>query len=175
MQLPPQIVWSMAAVTTVAAATDFRSRIIPNWLVLAGIVLGFGLNTYFYGTVGLKTAALGFGLALLIYVPLFILRAMGGGDVKLMAAVGSLAGPRDWMAIFIFASILGALFALGLLLARRSLGPAFSNVGHIVTNLLRGRAPYEARPELDISNPKALTMPHGIAIAAGTIFFLVLQ
>ena len=41
---------------------------------------------------------MGAGLALLIYVPLFALRAMGGGDVKLMAAVGAIVG--SWPASF---------------------------------------------------------------------------
>lgn len=175
MQLPPPIVWSMASVTAVAAATDMHSRIIPNWLVVAGIVLGFGLNVYLYGWPGLLAASLGFALALLVYVPLFVLRAMGGGDVKLMAAVGALAGPKDWFTIFIFASVLGAVFAIGLLMARKSMGPVFANIGHIIGNLVRFRAPYADRPQLDISHPGATTMPHGVAIAAGTLFFLFFQ
>lgn len=173
--LSPYLVWSMAIITAIAAATDLHSRTIPNWLVVIGLVLGFGLNTYVYGWAGLWAASLGFGLALALYIPLYLLRAMGGGDVKLMAAVGALAGPKDWFTIFVLASILGGAIALTLLFMRNSMGTTFHNVGHILTNLVRLRAPYASNPDLDISSPKAVTMPHGVAIAAGTFAFLFLR
>jgi prepilin peptidase CpaA len=173
--MPQFIVWSMAGITAIAAATDLRSRIIPNWLVATGVALGFVLNTYLYGWTGLQAACLGCGLALALYIPLFALRAMGGGDVKLMAAVGALAGPRDWFTIFILASILGAVFAVGVLLLRNSLSPALSNIWQIMNNLARLRAPYADNPDLDISSPRALTIPHGVAIAGGTLAFLFLR
>jgi len=165
----------MAILTAVAAATDLHSRMIPNWLVVAGLVLGFGLNTFLFGWAGLWAAFLGFGLALALYIPLFLLRAMGGGDVKLMAAVGALAGPKDWFVIFVLASLAGGVFALGLIFLRNSLGITLANIGHIVRNLVRFRAPYASQPDLDISSPKAVTMPHGVAIAAGTLAFLYLR
>ena len=162
----------MAAITIVAAFTDIRSRRIPNWLVLSGLAAGFGLNIILSGWPGLKSAALGFGLALLIYVPLFILRAMGGGDVKLMAAVGCLAGPQAWLIIFILASVAGGLYAIFLLLARGALGGALSNILHIVKELVRLRLPFRSKPQLDIGHSLALSVPHGVSIAAGTLLFL---
>ena len=123
----------------------------------------------------LGAAFLGFGLALALYIPLFLLRAMGGGDVRLMAAVGALAGPRDWFVIFVLASLAGGVFAFGLIFVRNSLGITFRNIGHILKNLARFRAPYASEPDLDISSPKAITMPHGVAIAAGTMAFLFLR
>lgn len=162
----------MTAITLVAAFTDIRARRIPNWLVLTGLVAGFCLNTVFGGWSGLTASALGFGLALLIYVPLFILRAMGGGDVKLMAAVGCMAGPHNWFTIFVLASMAGAVYAVALLLARRSMGGALWNIGHIVKELIRLRMPFRSKPELDIGHAKALSVPHGVAIAAGTLLFL---
>jgi prepilin peptidase CpaA len=173
--MPPYIVWSMAVVTAVAAATDLRSRIIPNWLVVCGLILGFGLNMYLHGLAGLWSAFLGFALALGLYIPLYLLRAMGGGDVKLMAAIGALAGPKDWFTIFVFASLLGGVFAIALLFLRNAMGPTFHNIRHIITNLVLLRAPFKTNPDLDISSPKAITMPHGVAIAAGTFAFLFLR
>jgi prepilin peptidase CpaA len=162
----------MGAISLIAAATDVHSRFIPNWLILAGFAAGFGLNAVLGGWSGLLAALLGFGLALLIYVPLFILRAMGGGDVKLMAAIGCMAGPQNWFLIFIFASLLGGLFAIFLILFRNAAGGTLWNMWHIVKELVRLRMPFKSRPELDIAHSKALTMPHALAIAAGTYVFL---
>ena len=173
--IQPALQWTLIGVTLVAAATDLRARIIPNWLVLAGLAAGFTLNAMLGGWHGLLGALAGFGLALLIYVPLFILRAMGGGDVKLMAAVGCMAGPQNWFTIFILASIMGGVFAIALLMARNAMGGAFSNIWRILSELAHLRLPWRSHPELDIGHQKALTMPHGVAIAAGTIVFLFVR
>lgn len=170
--LHPGIVAALTVITLVAAVTDIRSRRIPNWLVVAGVAAGFVLNIALGGWAGLKAAALGFGLALLIYVPLFLLRAMGGGDVKLMAAVGCLAGPHAWFYIFILASIAGGLYAMFLLMARRSMGGALWNMLYIVKELVRLRMPFRSKPELDIGHSSAISVPHGVSIAAGTLLFL---
>src|SRR5690242_16485700 len=80
-----------------AAFTDARTRRIPNWLTVSGVLAGVALNTFMYGGLpglwfSLKGLAVGFG----VYLLLHLVRAMGAGDVKLMAAVGSIAGAADW-------------------------------------------------------------------------------
>lgn len=170
--LHPAIQWIVAGITLTAAFTDLRSRIIPNWLVVTGLASGFVLNILLAGWTGLSQSCLGFGLALLIYVPLFILRAMGGGDVKLMAAVGSLVGPQNWFLIFLLASIAGGLYALVLLFARNVYGGVFRNVIHILGELVRLRLPFRTRPELDVAHERAVSVPHAVAILAGAVAFL---
>jgi prepilin peptidase CpaA len=165
----------IAGIALTAAFTDIRARIIPNWLVIAGVAAGFGLNTVFYGWQGLAASALGFGLALLIYVPLFILRAMGGGDVKLMAAIGCMVGPRNWFEIFIYASVAGGIYGLFLVMLRNSGGGVLWNMLHITRELVRLRLPFKSKPELDIGHAKALSVPHAVAIAAGAFLFLYVQ
>src|SRR5258707_6460288 len=110
LPLATQLLLTLLVVT--AAVHDLRSRRIPNWLVLAGLVLGVALNSFLHPYwPGFKEAAQGFGLALLIYFPLYILHAMGAGDVKLMAALGAMVGPGPWLALFIVPAILGGLGA----------------------------------------------------------------
>src|SRR4051812_4812829 len=159
----------MAAITLTAAYTDIRSRIVPNWLIVAGLICGFGINAALTGWHGVLMSLLGFALALLIYVPLFLLRAMGGGDVKLMAAIGALVGPQNWFYIFIFASLAGGLYAVVLILVRSAGGGVFWNMWHIVKELVRLRMPFRSRPELDIGHQKALSVPHAVAIFAGAV------
>ena len=73
----------------VAGAVDFRSRRIPNWLSLTALALGILWSFIDRGWEGASWAVAGAGIALLVYVPLFLLRAIGAGDGKLMAADGA--------------------------------------------------------------------------------------
>ena len=84
-----------------AAFFDIRFRRIPNWLVLAGIVAGFAWNGSSTGLSGLGRAAAGLGLGFALYFPLYLLRARGAGDVKLLAAVGAITGPGNCFWVFL--------------------------------------------------------------------------
>jgi prepilin peptidase CpaA len=161
--MPQQIL--LGTLVIVAAVFDFRTRRIPNWLCAAGLVLGFvGQST--------REAALGAGLALLIYIPLFALRAVGGGDVKLMAAVGAIAGPSAWIAIFLITAMAGGAMALVMIAVKGRFRRTLRNVGVLLTEAAHLRAPYRAEPELDVSSGQGLRLPHGCAIAAGTLLYL---
>src|ERR1700751_1600311 len=79
----------------VAVGSDLHSRRIPNWLVLTGLTLALAVR------LGGARAAQGYsawGLGLLtgggLFLPLYLLRGMGAGDVKLMAMVGAFVGPE---------------------------------------------------------------------------------
>ena len=165
----------LLAVALTAGIWDLRTRRIPNWLVLSGLLLGFLLNGFLFLGPGLLHAAAGFGLALLIYFPLYLLRGMGAGDVKLMAALGAIAGWRLWLSIFILSGLLGGVLAVVLILAKGQFRRTLWNVGFILSELLRFRAPHLTRAELDVENPKAVTLPHGSVIALGVIMLLVLM
>jgi prepilin peptidase CpaA len=156
-----------------AAFYDLRWRKIPNWLTLSGLVLAIGMNLFFYKWPGLLMSLKGIGLACLIYFPLYFLRAMGAGDVKLMAAVGAAVGPANWFAIFILTCAFGALAALTLIAARGRFRQTVRNIGIILTSLARGRAPFHGNPELDVRTDKGIRLPHAVSIACGTTGFLV--
>ncbi len=163
----------------IAAVYDVRFRRIPNWLTLSGVLLGIGLNSFlnvpgmhWFDGLNWRSSLAGMGLAFLIYFPLYLLRGMGAGDVKLMAAIGSLVGPVAWFAIFIVSNILGGLVAVVLLLTRGRFFRTLANVGYMLNELIHLRPPYARKEELDLASGKAVTMPHGLAIAIGTLVFL---
>ena len=106
--VPPIVQLLVALLVIPAAMFDFRSRRIPNWLTLTGLVLGIGLNSFLYETSGLLMALKGMGLALLIYFPLWLVRGMGAGDVKLMAMIGAIVGPANWLGVLLLTSAFGA-------------------------------------------------------------------
>jgi len=99
---------------------------------------------------------------------------MGGGDVKLMAAVGAIAGPGNWLRILFFTLIFGAVAAIILIFVKRRVRRTFQNIGLILMSLGSGHAPYSKNPELDVREEKGLRLPHAVTIACGAIAFLVL-
>jgi len=173
--LPPALQIALAVLVVAAAVYDLRFRRIPNWLVVTGICAGFALNGFFGGIAGLAHAGLGFRLAIVVYLPMFALRVLGGGDVKLMAAVGSMAGAANWFIVFLIAAIAGGFLALGLLLVRGGWRRTARNVLGILTALVRLRAPYRERPEQDVAHSAAVTLPHGVSIAIGSLLFIALS
>jgi prepilin peptidase CpaA len=167
--LDPLLRAALVLVASLAGVLDIRTRRIPNWLVLAGMAAGFGLQFYLKGPPGLLTAAKGCGLAFAVYLPLWLLRGMGAGDVKLMAALGAISGASAWFLIFLASSILGAVAGLVLAARHGRLGSTLASTFTVASELLKLRAPWHAKPEVDYHHPNALRMPHGAIIAAAII------
>ncbi len=188
VHLPPLYQLLLALLVLISAFYDIRWRRIPNWVTLPGWVVGFALNAFvdpigYYLTDqpvadhwrGLQFALFGFLAAMLVYFPLYLLRGMGAGDVKLMAAIGALVGWRDWLVIFIFSGILGGLVALVLMIGKGRVRRTLFNTGIIVWEMAHFRAPHLKRSEFDIADPRAFTLPHGAVIFLGALLFLGLH
>ena len=163
----------VAAIVLVAAATDIRSRRIPNWLTLSGVVAGLLLNTVLFGLPGLRNSLSGMGLGFAAYFVLYCLRAMGAGDLKLMAAVGAIIGPGHWVSVFMASALAGGVFALALIVWKGRMRETLWNSFFIAQELVHFRAPYKRHEHLSVRDPRALNMPHGVAIAAGTMACLL--
>src|SRR6516164_4837452 len=102
-------IWALALALTISAALlDWRSRRIPNLLTVPGLLLGVLAHGLLSGWHGVLTSLEGAGLALVILLPLVLLRGLGAGDWKLMGAVGALLGPI----MFLFV-LLGSIFVSG--------------------------------------------------------------
>lgn len=165
--MQPAEVALLVTIVTVAAAFDLRSRRVPNWLAVTGLLAGLGFNAVGGGVSGFVGAAAGFGLAFAIYFGLYLLHAMGAGDVKLMAAVGAITGPRWWLIIFLATSLVGAILAILLALSKGRLKSTLFNTGFIARELASFRAPWLTRAQLDVKSQEALRLPHAVSIALG--------
>jgi prepilin peptidase CpaA len=174
---PPGVEAVLIALVLLAAVYDVRYRRIPNWLTVAGVLVGLALNGFLdQGRPGMFLASLlGLAISFAVYFVLYALRAMGAGDVKLMAAVAAVVGWPNWFGIFIVTAIIGGIMAMILVAARGRVKRTFWNVAFILSEMKGGRPAYMRREELDVKNPKALGLPHGAVIAVGTIFFLAIS
>ena len=170
--LPPPLQLILAACVLIAAATDLRSRDIPNWLTLSAMGCGLALHPAFAGWAGLKMAAGGLGLAALIFLPLFVLRWLGGGDVKLMGAVGALAGPANLLTVILLDALLAGAASLVVVLLRRRLGRTLSNIGRLLRSLAGDGAPVRDSPEFEAGNSASLGLPRAVTIMAAVLLVL---
>jgi prepilin peptidase CpaA len=161
-------------VVIVASVFDFRYRRIPNWLVGAGALAGFVSSTAASGWHGLSGSLLGFLTGFLLYLPLYIVRARGAGDVKLLAAIGAIVGVWTCVLITVFSALLGGVVALGLILWKKRLSKTLLNVSVITHELLRRRMPYMVDEQLDVRHPESLRTPHALILASGCVTFLAL-
>lgn len=174
--IPRGAVLLLLALVFCAAIWDWRYRRIPNWLTVSGVVAGLALNTFLNPVwPGLWFSLKGLLLAFGIYLVLHLLHAMGAGDVKLMAAVGSITGAADWFGIFVITAIAGGVLAIVASIVKRRLGKTLFNVGFIVSEMKNLRPAYLKNEELDVKSNKALRMPHGVVIAAGAVIYLVVS
>ena len=176
--MPPITQVLLLLVVIPAAFFDIRQRRIPNWLVLTGLVAGIGLNTFlFYDNPspvsGLWFSLQGLGVAFLVYFPLYLLRGMGAGDVKLMGAVGAIVGWKAWLFVLFFTSILGGLTAVLIVVSKGRVYHTLQNIGVILTSIRYRQAPYTGNPELDVGTDEGVRMPHGVIIALGVIGYVV--
>ncbi len=173
--------WCFAALflaMVIAVEADARERRIPNVLVLlmlgAGLALNLlgpdngrgGLFSNFPGALGARGALLGALVGLAVFLPLYWLRAMGAGDVKLMAAVGSFAGPMETVNLALSILVMGGVLAVLRMLWSRKSRLVLSNVRLALCGLGRGAA-----QRFDPTTQSADRMPYALAFAGGLLSY----
>ena len=163
---------SLVALLLAASAHDLAARKIPNRLLLAGLACALLLHLASGAPlVRLADAALGFGLAMLLFLPMYAAGGMAAGDVKLMATVGAFTGPGLAFQICLATCCIGGLMALGLILMKGKVRATIANLrallGPLFLRLLG--VPMVAEP---LAGPSVGGMPYGLAIALGTFVML---
>lgn len=148
---------------------DVRYRRIPNLFVLATLVSGLTLNLVYGGWAGLGASALGCAMALGLMLVLHVLGAMGAGDVKLFAAIGSVLGAGLVMPTFLVVVLTGGVLAIVSMLRAGAVRTTLLNVLRIFVGLLPGWQ----MPRFAVPADRRHTIPYGVAITFGTLISLV--
>jgi prepilin peptidase CpaA len=157
----------LVVVLLVASWTDVKARRIPNWLTLGGMIAGLAVRAWM-GPGPLVDGALGVGLGLLLAAPFFAVGALGGGDAKLLMAVGAFMGPADLARASLVIAVVGGLIALLEAARRGVLLPTLASCGSLLLSWVtlgrRGR-------ERMVVGGQRLAVPYGVAIAAGSLLW----
>ncbi len=175
MKLSPDCMYLLLAslCASAGAVSDVRSRRIPNLLTGASVVLGLLLHLGAGGwrQMGMAAAAGLVGGA--VFFVFFVAGGMGAGDVKLMAAVSSIAGFGHLAELFLAIALTGGVFAVVLAISRGRLKATVANVGSLIQHHARsGVLPH---PDLNLDNPQSLRLAYGVPIAVGCWIVLLMQ
>jgi prepilin peptidase CpaA len=150
------------------AIQDARARRIPNWLTYGSLSAGLGLRIYWQGWHGLGQGVGGIFAGGGVFFLFFLLRGMGAGDVKLMAAVGAWVGAWPAVLVMVYTAFAGLGIAVLYMLFYGRVGSTFANAGELIRfHLTSGIKPH---PEINLQDSAAIRIPYGLAISVGTLF-----
>lgn len=157
----------------VGSITDVKSRRIPNLITFPAFALGLLMHLVLSGWKS-SLVALAAGLICgLVFLVFYIAGGMGAGDVKLITAVGCIAGMSHIYSIMVLTALSGGVMAICLALFRGRFKQTFLNVIALASH--HAHQGLQAHPDLNVSNDKTLRLPYALAIASGCILTLSIQ
>ena len=161
--------WIPAILVAVCAGVmDWRSRRIPNWLTVSGLVAGIVMNAILAGWPGLKAALLGALLGLGLLLPFVLLRSLGAGDWKLAGTLGACLGPRQLLGVLVGTILLAGIMALAVVIWTGRLQQTLRNMARMLGAFFSLRIPAF---EVSLDNPQATKIPFGVAMAAAVVLY----
>ena len=172
MSIPLSLDALLLVMVVLAAANDLRTRRIPNLLLLAGMLGALTLHGFSPLPVTALTRAFsGAAIGLLIFMPLYCLRGMAAGDIKLMVAVGFFNTPAEMLQVALLTVCVGGLMALLVVLFNGRLRAAIANVLSLLRPLWMRLVGVHLASE-PMPGPSVGSIPYGLAIACGTLLIL---
>ena len=168
MTTPANSILYMAAAAVfacVAAASDLKTRRIPNKLTATALMSAALLHLVGGGGRGLADSLAAAAIAGGAFVIPFFLGAMGGGDVKLMAAIAAFGGLGRLADLMIATALSGGALALVVALRHGYLRNILLRFAQSCAVMLR--IPVVPPPVAD--SERRIFLPYGVAIAAGSL------
>ncbi len=154
-----------------AALGDVMWRKIPKQYTTAGMIIGIVFNTIHSGWFGFGSSLAACVIAFAAGVVLFQLGAMGGGDVKLLVAIGAMLGFSRWLfaveVAILFAGAMALVQAIRTGRLRQTLANMVDLMRWIFSKGIR------EHPVVKVSNAAMLRAPFGVAAAVGTVWAVI--
>jgi prepilin peptidase CpaA len=162
-----------SACALVASVFDVKSRRIPNFITMPAFVFGLALHLVLGGWKQLLSAFAAGLICGVVFLLFYIAGGMGAGDVKLIMAVGCIAGLSHIAYLLVLTALCGGVMAIVLALARGKLQQTLMNVGEIASH--HRQEGLQPHPDLNLSNAQTLRLPYALAIAGGSVLTLYYQ
>lgn len=163
----------LLALMMVAVFTDMRTRRVPNKLVAIGMLIGVA-SSLLPGSIGIAQSTGGLAVGIAMFLPMYMLRAMGAGDVKLMACAGAFLGIKATFFASLFAFALGGVLAIFYSAFAGTLTQTLSNlktfVFHSFVRVTGGGMPCAG--DMPASGGR---MPYSLAITGGVVIYIAVR
>jgi prepilin peptidase CpaA len=155
----------LLAMSVICVYTDLARGKLYNSVTLSAIAAGLAfawlLDSAGPGLPNLQAALLGAALGGGVMLVAWLVGSMGAGDVKMMAAVGVLAGSwRFTLLALMYAALVGAAIGIGVLIWQGRLWEGVKGSLKALVTL---------KPRKDPGRPP-LTIPYGVAIGIGVVW-----
>jgi prepilin peptidase CpaA len=154
-------------IASLACVTDLRTRRIPNVLTFGAALAGLLYQAVSGGVDGLGHAALGWLVGAVIFIVPFALGGLGGGDVKLLAALGAWLGPGDILWLSLYTGVAGGVMALVVSTRYGYLGTAIQNVRLLLCHW--SVAGVKALPAITLENSGGPKLAYAFPILTGMV------
>jgi prepilin peptidase CpaA len=165
-----EAIWMLSAAFALAAGfTDLRWRRIPNWLTYPAAPIAVVLHAIAGRWPEAKLSLEGLALGLGLLLPFVLLRSLGGGDWKLVGALGAFFGPKSLLVVIFYTLLVNALMAIVLIVAKKRIWRTVRNMGRLIAAFFRLHLPAN---DLTIDNPEAIKVPFGVAAAVGVLLYV---
>jgi prepilin peptidase CpaA len=161
------------ACALVGSVFDVKSRRIPNFITFPSILLGLAMHLALGGWRQLLLSLAAGLICGVVFLLFYIAGGMGAGDVKLITAVGCIAGMPHVAYLLVLTALSGGAMAIVLALARGRLQQTIVNVGAIASH--HSQEGLQPHPDLNLSNLDTLRLPYALAIAGGSLLTLYFQ
>ncbi len=168
--MPTPILLVTALFLGACVASDLRSRRIPNVLCLGGLLLGLGLNVVSDGWSGALSSLIGFAVAILLLLPVFAVGGIGGGDVKMVGALGALLGSRLMLMGLVWGMVAGGVFMLVHLWRHGRMREKLESTRFMLIAALQTRSLEPLRAPAN--DPAAIALPYSVPLGLGTLLAL---
>ncbi|HYD50327.1 MAG TPA: A24 family peptidase [Terriglobales bacterium] len=168
---PPTTIAALTLIFVVACCvTDIRTRHIPNALSGSFLLVGLVLNAALFGFSGLLQSFVGAALCLALLIVPFAFGGIGGGDVKMMAAVGALIGPRLAVAALAFGFVIGGLI---MVLHLIRIGRLREKLSSTWTMVQRTVVESSVEPlKMSAATSTSVALPYSIPLGLGTLIVI---
>src|SRR5215212_3184421 len=161
------------AIAAAACITDVTTRRIPNVLTFGAAAGAILVRGVLFGTSGIVDGSAGWLTGFVLLFPLFFVRGLGAGDVKLVAALGAWFGAIDALWLALYTAVVGGLVGAGYALARGYLGTALSNIRVIGSHWMYSG--FQPVPGITLDNTERPRLPYALPIFLGTLVTLWLR
>ena len=173
--LQPELTYPAAATACalVGSVFDVKSRRIPNFVTMPAFLFGLALHLALGGWRQLLSSLAAGLICAAIFLVFYIAGGMGAGDVKLILAVGCIAGLSHVAYLLVLTALSGGVMAIVWAVARGQLQQTIVNVGELASH--HRHAGLQPHPDLNLKNAATLRLPYALAIAGGSILTLYFQ